>query len=40
VLTTVAKARALGIDDQRWVFLHGYADLHERPVLERPDLGA
>lgn len=40
VMTTVAKARALGIDEKRWVFLHGYADLHERPILERPDLGA
>ncbi|MBI5609186.1 MAG: acetyl-CoA acetyltransferase [Deltaproteobacteria bacterium] len=40
VLTTVAKARALGIPRQKWVFLHGYADLAERDLLDRPDLGA
>ncbi len=40
VLTTVESARRLGIAEDRWVFLHGHADLVERTLLERPDLGA
>ncbi|GAA2066447.1 enoyl-CoA hydratase-related protein [Williamsia deligens] len=38
VMTSVGAARRLGIDPARWVFLHGHADLRERPLLERPDL--
>ncbi|WP_299571263.1 enoyl-CoA hydratase-related protein [uncultured Williamsia sp.] len=38
VITSVGAARRLGIDPSRWVFLHGHADLRERPLLERPDL--
>lgn len=38
LLTTVATARALGIPETRWVFLHGYARAAERPLLERADL--
>jgi acetyl-CoA C-acetyltransferase len=38
VLTSVGHARALGIPRERWVFLHGCAELDEKlPVLERPD---
>ena len=38
VLTTAGKARALGIPRERWVFLHGCAEVDEKlPVLERPD---
>src|SRR6202034_1466885 len=33
-------ARELGIDQSRWVYLHGYADLKERALIERPDLGS
>ncbi len=40
VLTTVATARELQIPREKWVFLHGYADLAERDLLDRPDLGA
>lgn len=40
LLTTVGVARELGIDDDRWVFLHGYSAANERAVLEREDLGA
>ncbi|MEJ8280860.1 acetyl-CoA acetyltransferase [Pseudonocardia spirodelae] len=40
VLTSVGTAQDLGIDPQRWVFLHGHADLTEQPLLDRPDLGA
>ncbi|GEE03764.1 hypothetical protein nbrc107696_42100 [Gordonia spumicola] len=38
VVMSVGAARAAGIDPSRWVFLHGYADLRERPLLERPDI--
>jgi acetyl-CoA C-acetyltransferase len=38
VLTSVEAARAAGIPDDRWVFLHGYADLREKNLLDRPDL--
>jgi acetyl-CoA C-acetyltransferase len=40
LLASVAAARRLGIPAQRWVFLHGHADLTERPLLERADLAA
>ena len=40
VLTTVAGARRLGVPDDRLVFLHGHADLVEKTLLERPELGA
>ena len=38
VLMPVATARALGIPSERWVFLHGHADLRERDLLDRQDL--
>jgi acetyl-CoA C-acetyltransferase len=38
VLTSVGRARELGIPRERWVFLHGCAEVDEKlPVLERPD---
>lgn len=38
VLTSVAVARALGIPEHRWVFLHGAAEAHDVwLVSERPD---
>ena len=40
LLTTVGKAKALGIDESKWVFLHGYANTTERVLLERPVLGS
>jgi acetyl-CoA C-acetyltransferase len=40
LLTTVGTARELGIPESRWVYLHGYSEVNERPVLERQDLGA
>ncbi|MFM0394912.1 enoyl-CoA hydratase-related protein [Paraburkholderia phytofirmans] len=39
VLTTVETARKLGVPEVNWVYLHGYADLTERPLMEREDLG-
>lgn len=40
LLTSVAAAQRLGIPPDRWVFLHGHADLRERALLERADLSA
>jgi len=40
LLMSVAAARRLGVPVDRWVFLHGHADLREQPLLDRPDLGA
>ncbi|MFF5114416.1 acetyl-CoA acetyltransferase [Streptosporangium sp. NPDC000509] len=40
LLMSVADARRLGVPAQRWVFLHGHADLRERDLLDRADLGA
>jgi acetyl-CoA C-acetyltransferase len=39
LLTSVGKARELGIPRERWVFLHGMADGMERRLSERPDIG-
>ena len=38
LLTSVGKARALGVPEARWVYLHGGADVRERTVMERQDL--
>ncbi|MGN6250356.1 MAG: acetyl-CoA acetyltransferase [Marmoricola sp.] len=40
VMMSVAAADRLGVPEDRRVFLHGHADLRERPLLERPDLGS
>lgn len=40
LITSVAIARELGIPEAQWVYLHGYADATERPLLERQDIGA
>jgi acetyl-CoA C-acetyltransferase len=39
LLTTAGRARALGVPEERWVYLHGYADTDEIPLLRRPSLG-
>lgn len=39
LLASVSVARRLGIDESKWVFLHGQADLRERNLLERKNLG-
>jgi acetyl-CoA C-acetyltransferase len=38
LLASVATARRLGVPEDRWVFLHGHADLRERDLMDRPDL--
>ncbi|GAB3472877.1 acetyl-CoA acetyltransferase [Nocardiopsis coralliicola] len=40
LLASVAAARRLGVPEDRWVYLHGHADLRERDLMERADLGA
>ncbi|MEJ2867005.1 acetyl-CoA acetyltransferase [Actinomycetospora sp. OC33-EN08] len=40
VVAGADAARELGVPDDRWVHLHGHADLVEPPLLERADLGA
>ncbi|MGU3291339.1 acetyl-CoA acetyltransferase [Williamsia sp. M5A3_1d] len=40
VVMSVRRARELGVPSDRWVFLHGHADLREKRLLDRPDLGA
>jgi len=37
LLTSVERARELGISEDRWVFLHGHADLQEQGLLDRPE---
>ncbi|WP_406316710.1 acetyl-CoA acetyltransferase [Streptosporangium sp. NBC_01639] len=39
LLMSVAAARRLGVPAEKWVFLHGHADLRERDLLDRGDLG-
>ncbi|GAA5315227.1 MAG: hypothetical protein AseanaTS_04310 [Candidatus Pelagadaptatus aseana] len=39
LLTTVGKARELGIAESKWVYLHGYTDTKERVMLERAHIG-
>ncbi|MFE9322546.1 acetyl-CoA acetyltransferase [Nocardia sp. NPDC052278] len=38
LLMSVAAAREIGVPQDKWVFLHGHADLREKGLLERPDL--
>lgn len=40
LVTSVAAAERLGVPRERWVFLHGHADLRERDLLDRTDLGS
>ncbi|OBG96860.1 acetyl-CoA acetyltransferase [Mycobacterium sp. E3251] len=39
LLMSVEAARRLGVPEEKWVYLHGHADLEEQALLERPDLG-
>ncbi|NIH85163.1 acetyl-CoA acetyltransferase [Amycolatopsis granulosa] len=40
LMMSVGAARRLGVPEEKWVFLHGHADLEEQPLLEREDLSA
>ena len=39
LLTTVGKARELGIDENNWIYLHGYAEGYDHYTYLRPDIG-
>lgn len=39
LLMSIDAARACHISQDRWVYLHGQADLTDLPFLQRPDLG-
>jgi acetyl-CoA C-acetyltransferase len=40
LIMSIAAARRLGVPADRWVFLHGHADVAERDLLDRADLSA
>jgi acetyl-CoA C-acetyltransferase len=40
LLTSAGNARALGVPEDRWIYLHGGADVKERNVVERQDLSS
>ena len=40
VLMSVEGARKFGVPEEKWVYLHGRANLVEQPLLQRVDLGA
>ncbi|WP_441958071.1 acetyl-CoA acetyltransferase [Mycolicibacterium houstonense] len=39
LLMSVESARKLGVPEEKWVYLRGYADMKEIKLLERADLG-
>ena len=39
LLMSIAEARRQGIPQERWIYLAGHADLRERDLMQRPDLG-
>lgn len=39
LMMSVEAAQRLEIPQDRWLFVHGHADLTEKPILDRPDLG-
>jgi acetyl-CoA C-acetyltransferase len=38
LMTSLRRARELGVPEDRWVYLYGGADVRERTVIEREDL--
>jgi acetyl-CoA C-acetyltransferase len=38
LLMSVSAARRLGVPEERWVYLHGHADMVDQPLLDRVDL--
>ncbi|MGD9619726.1 MAG: acetyl-CoA acetyltransferase [Mycolicibacterium sp.] len=40
ILMSVAAARKLAVPEEKWVYLHGYANLVEQPLLQRSDLSS
>jgi acetyl-CoA C-acetyltransferase len=40
VLMSVEAARRIGVPEEKWVYVHGHADMIEQAMLARVDLGA
>ncbi|NLU83425.1 acetyl-CoA acetyltransferase [Rhodococcus sp. HNM0569] len=40
IVTSVEAARELGVPQEKWVFLHGHADLRERDLFDRQDMSS
>jgi acetyl-CoA C-acetyltransferase len=40
VMMSVEAARRLGVPEDKWVYVHGHADMIEQATLDRADLGA
>lgn len=40
LLASVEAARALGVPESAWVYIHGHADLRERGLMDRVDLSS
>ena len=40
ILASIGTAKALGVPEDRWVFLHGQGDANELTMMERPDMSA
>jgi acetyl-CoA C-acetyltransferase len=40
VVMSVEAARRLGVSEEKWVYVHGHADMIEQATLDRTDLGA
>ncbi len=40
IMMSVDAARRLGVPEEKWVYLHGHADMVEQGLLERVDLSA
>lgn len=38
ILTSTGAAKKAGIDPEKWIYLHGYAALHDQAITDRPDL--
>jgi len=39
IMTTVGRARALGVSEDKWVYLRGHAEGQEKLLLDRTELG-
>lgn len=39
ILMSLGAARRLGVPEERWVYLHGHADIVDQPMLDRAELG-
>ena len=40
IMMSVSAARRLGVPEDKWVYMHGHADMIEQATLDRADLGA